>query len=50
MNSFEDLCTDMIEELGRQLKENEVEFLKWIYQRHLEELEIEKRSNQEKLV
>lgn len=38
MRDFEILCLDIEKELGRALEEKEMDFLRWLYQRHLEEL------------
>lgn len=38
MNDFEKLCFDTSVELGRALNEKEVDFLRWVHKRHLEEL------------
>lgn len=37
MKSFEQFCTDVSYDLGRVLKEEEIEFLCWLYERHIEE-------------
>ena len=38
MNDFEKLCFETSVELGRALDEKEVDFLRWVHNRHLEEL------------
>lgn len=38
MCGFEKLCLETKGKLGRALKENEVEFLRWLYDRHIEEI------------
>ncbi|MBP1969815.1 hypothetical protein J2Z83_001923 [Virgibacillus natechei] len=37
MISFLQVCEDTKENLGRQLQNNEVEFLKWMYERYTKE-------------
>ncbi|GAB3048169.1 hypothetical protein [Virgibacillus ainsalahensis] len=37
MESFLQVCEDTKEKLGRQLHENELEFLQWMYERYTEE-------------
>lgn len=37
MESFSQVHEDTKEKLGRELKENELEFLCWVYQRYSEE-------------
>ncbi|MBY7144778.1 hypothetical protein KFZ56_17295 [Virgibacillus sp. NKC19-3] len=39
MKSFLEVCEDTTEKLNRQLQENEVEFLRWMYSRYTEEQE-----------
>ncbi len=37
MESFSQVHEETEEKLGRELQENEVEFLHWVYQRYTEE-------------
>jgi len=37
MKSFVHVCEDIKERLGRQLQENEIKFLQWLYERYEEE-------------
>jgi len=39
MESFSDIQEEAREKLGRNLKEREIAFLEWIYQRYTEEME-----------
>lgn len=38
MESFEQLCLKTSQELGRLLDEEEIKFLYWVFERHLEEV------------
>ncbi|MBU5267938.1 hypothetical protein [Virgibacillus proomii] len=38
MVTFLQICQETEEKLGRQLQDNEVVFLQWVYSRYLEEL------------
>ena len=37
MRSFLQVCEDTRKKLGRQLQEDEVKFLQWMYKRYIEE-------------
>lgn len=45
MFDFEKLCFDTKKKLGRALKEKELEFLRWLYERHMEEIAKENKIN-----
>ena len=38
MESFEQLCQQTSQELGRLLDEEEIRFLYWVFERHVDEV------------